>query len=216
MANQMWMGVGVAAVGMALVLGVPLSAAQEQGQVSSGTISASTQAENEAEYRLEIAQLRTQVAQLQQQLARTRTQVAQNPSTPSSTEQGVGGSGNAGTSPIGDSNAEVPEGANGVGRATSVGGSGSAGTAPASGDSGFALANVLHTGQVKSVTPRTLVLMGEKGSTTTLSLARDVEVLDKGRPIALGRLEAGTRVKTSAPLATPGNPVIRIEILPTK
>lgn len=216
MARQTWMGVGVAAVGMALVLGVPQGAAQDQGQ-SSGMMSASSQAENEAEYRLQIAQLRTQVAQLQQQLTQMRAQVAQNASAPSNSSQGVGGSGSAGTSAVGDPNAEAPQGATGIGYATGgVGGSGSAGTAPASDDSGFALANILHTGRVKSITSRSLVLTEEKGVTTTLSLAREVEVLENGRPIALGRLAEGTRVRTSAPLTEPGNPVVRIEILPSR
>ena len=69
---------------------------------------------------------------------------------------------------------------------------------------------------VKSVTSRSLELTEEKGATTTLSLAREVEVLQNGRPIPLGRLEEGMRVRTSAPLAEPGNPVVRIEVLPTR
>ncbi|MET0401431.1 MAG: hypothetical protein ABW123_03470 [Cystobacter sp.] len=230
MARQTWMGLGVAALGMAIVLnsepGGAQDATQDQGAMSSSSSSA---AETEAQQNLEEARLRTQVARLQQQLAQMRTQLAQaqQGAGSGSSEQGVGGSG---TSAIGDPNAEAPEGATGLGYASGVGGSANAGASSAassdsaspgaSGDasnsSGFALANVLHTGRVLSVTPSELVLEMVAGSASTLSLARDVQVLRDGQPVALGELESGTRVRTSANLVAPGNPVTRIEILPKR
>jgi uncharacterized small protein (DUF1192 family) len=213
MARQTWMGLGVAALGMALVLGAEQGAAQTTAQ-DDGTQS---QAEAEAQQRLDVARLRTQVAQLQQQLARTRAQLAQAESN-APAQQGVGGSGTAGTdatgggtgetSAVGDPNAEAPEGATGIGYPT--------GTAPEDDDSGFALANVLHTGRVRSVSGQQIVLAQEGGVSTTLPLANDVQVLRGRQRVSLQSLEEGTRVRTSANLSAPGNPVSRIEILPSR
>ncbi|OJH35892.1 hypothetical protein BON30_35320 [Cystobacter ferrugineus] len=218
------MGLGVAALGMALVLGAEQGAAQTEQDA--GTQS---QAEAEAQQRLEVARLRTQVAQLQQQLARMRAQLAQAQANEPS-QQGVGGSGTGGTdtagdgtggtdtagdgtggsSAIGDPNAEAPEGATGIGYPT--------GTAPEEDDSGsgFAYASVLHTGRVRSVSGQRIVLAEEGGGSTTLPLANNVEVLRGRQRVSLQSLEEGTRVRTSANLASPGNLVTRIEILPTR
>ncbi|EPX59959.1 hypothetical protein D187_002703 [Cystobacter fuscus DSM 2262] len=216
------MGLGVAALGMALVLGAEQGAAQTTEQ-DSGTQS---QAEVEAQQRLEVARLRTQVAQLQQQLARMRAQLAQAQSNEpaSSSEQGVGGSGTGGTdttgdgtgrtSAIGDPNAEAPEGATGIGSPTSIGYP--TGSAPDEDDSGYALANVLHTGRVRSVSGQQIVLAEEGGVSTTLPLASNVQVLRGRQRVSLQSLEEGTLVRTSANLSSPGNPVTRIEILPTR
>ncbi|WNG22917.1 hypothetical protein F0U62_01915 [Cystobacter fuscus] len=209
MARQTWMGLGVAALGMVLVLGAEQGAAQTTEQ-DGGTQS---QAEAEAQQRLEVARLRTQVAQLQQQLARMRTQLAQAESKQpaSSSEQGVGGSGR--TSAIGDPNAEAPKGATGIGSPTSIGSP--TGAAPADDNSGYALANVLHTGRVRSVSGQQIVLAEEGGVSTTLPLASNVQVLRGRQRVSLQSLEEGTLVRTSANLSDPGNPVSRIEILPT-
>ncbi|ATB34933.1 hypothetical protein CYFUS_000345 [Cystobacter fuscus] len=224
MARQTWMGLGVAALGMALVLGAEQGAAQTEQD--GGTQS---QAETEAQQRLEVARLRTQVAQLQQQLARMRAQLAQAQSNApvSSSEQGVGGSGPGGpggtgttgdgtgrTSAIGNPNAEAPEGATGIGSPTSIGSP--TGSGPSADDSGYALANVLHTGRVRSVSGQQLVLVEEGGVSTTLPLASNVQVLRGRQRVSLQSLEEGTRVRTSANLSSPGNPVTRIEILPTR
>jgi hypothetical protein len=222
MARQTWMGLGVAALGMALVLGAEQGAAQTTEQ----DVGTQSQAEAEAQQRLEVARLRTQVAQLQQQLAQMRTQLAQAESNQpaSSSEQGVGGSGTGGTdttggdtgrtSAIGDPNAEAPEGATGIGSPTSIGSP--TGSAPDDDDSGYALANVLHTGRVRSVSGQQIVLAEEGGVSTTLPLASNVQVLRGRKPVSLQGLEEGTLVRTSANLSDPGNPVSRIEILPTR
>ncbi|WNG13516.1 hypothetical protein [Cystobacter fuscus] len=224
MARQTWMGLGVAALGMALVLGAEQGAAQTTEQTTEQDGGTQSQAEAEAQQRLEVARLRTQVAQLQQQLARMRTQLAQAQSNApaSSTEQGVGGSGTdtasgdtGRTSAIGDPNAEAPEGATGIGSPTSIGYP--TGTAPSEDDdSGYALANVLHTGRVRSVSGQQIVLAEEGGISTTLPLASDVQVLRGRQRVSLQSLEEGTLVRTSANLSSPGNPVSRIEILPTR
>jgi hypothetical protein len=202
------MGLGVAALGMAIVLssepGVAQDASQDTGRSSMTTdegVSSSSTAETEAQERLDVARLRTQVARLQQQLAQTRAELARASSPPSdASEQGVGGSGNSGTASSSDRG-----GATNTSPASSVSSDGS---------SGFARANILHTGRVGSVSSSQLVLEEEAGGSTTLSLARDVEVLRGGRPMALGDLEAGTRVRASANLVAPGHPVTRIEVLP--
>ncbi|ATB30214.1 hypothetical protein [Melittangium boletus] len=175
----------------------------------------------EAQQRLEIARLRTQVAQLQQQLARMRTQLAQAQSgqQPASASQpGVGGGGTEGSSAVGNPNAEAPQGASGVGSPSDTGGSGSASGASGADDneSGYALANVLHTGRVRSVSAQRLVLDEDGGGSHTLTLSNDVEVFRAGRPTTLESLEKGMRVKTSANLYARDNPVTRIEVLPSK
>jgi hypothetical protein len=227
------MGLGVAAAGMALVLGAEQGVAQEQAQdpgAAQTVRDGGTQsmAESEAQQRLEVARLRTQVAQLQQQLAQLRTQLAQAQSNPPvSSPQGVGGSGsggdtttgaNRGTSAIGGPHAEGPKASTGAGdEPPRVGGGANAGTtAPAGDDSGFALANVLHTGRVRSVSRQQLVIAEEAGGSSTLNLAKNVQVLRAGRPVSLDSLEEGTLVRTSANLSAPGNPVTRIDILPTR
>ncbi|MFY0582853.1 hypothetical protein ACN28S_58945 [Cystobacter fuscus] len=225
MARQTWMGLGVAALGMALVLGAEQGAAQTTEQTTEQDGGTQSQAEAEAQQRLEVARLRTQVAQLQQQLAQMRTQLAQAASNQpaSSSEQGTGGSGTGGTdttggntgrtSAIGDPNAEAPAGATGIGSPSSIGSP--TGTAPADDNSGYALANVLHTGRVRSVSGQQIVLAEEGGISTTLPLASNVQVLRGRQRVSLQSLEEGTLVRTSANLSDPGNPVSRIEILPT-
>src|SRR6218665_212570 len=203
----------------------PQGTGQDTGTQSSAQMT-------EAQQRLEVARLRTQVAQLQQQLARMRTQLAQAQSGQSSPTpqpppkntrppQGGGGGGTEGSSAVGNPNAEAPREAPGVGSPPSdTGGSGSGNTRGASGasdtGSGFALANILHTGRVRSVSSQQLVLDEEGGGSNTLTLARDVQVLREGRPATLKSLEKGMRVKTSANLYTQGNPVTRIEVLSSK
>lgn len=98
---------------------------------------------------------------------------------------------------------QAAEGTGGSGTEEGVGGGGS---------ESVAVANVIHTGRVRSVTQQRLVLE-EEGATHTLPLARDVRVLRGGQRVALRDLREGTQVRTSADLYARGNPVTRIEVL---
>jgi hypothetical protein len=81
---------------------------------------------------------------------------------------------------------------------------------------GTIVASVIHSGRVRSVSQRELVLVDEGGDSTTLPLARDVRVVREGRRVALRSLEAGTHVRAVANMLTPGNPVTEIVVLPTQ
>ena len=232
MSRHTWMGLGVAALGMGLVLGAPRGEAQSLSTdgtsgTSSGSMTSSdtsqsqqSQALSAAQQQLEVARLRTQVAQLQQQLVQMRTQLAQAQSAAglSSSNQGVGGSGTAGTSAVGDPNAEAPQGATGLGYTTGTGtGTGGSGSADSNNAPGYAAANVLHTGRVRSVSGDRLMLdEGGGGGATPLTLSSSVRVFRGTEPLSLQSLEEGMRVKTTADFYARGNPVTRIEVLSEK
>jgi hypothetical protein len=175
----------------------------------------------EAQQRVEIARLRAQVAGLEQQLAQIRVQLARTQAAQGTggSGQGMGGSGQGtgggGSAGIGDPNAEAPDGASGIGYATAegVGGGGNAGGAADTRNEGYAVANVILQGRVRSVNPQQLVLDLEGGFSNTLSLARDVRVTQNGKQVALRTLGEGTLVRTSADLYARGNPVTSIEVL---
>lgn len=190
-----------------------------------------------AQQQVEVARLRTQVAQLQQQLARMRTQLAQAQSGGASSSQmsstssqqmssqpGVGGSGAEGTSSgegssSASQNSSAPQESSAVGytpESSAVGYSTGTGGGGAVDAPGYALANVLHTGRVRSVSSGQLVIDEEGGGSFTLTLSSNVRVLRGGRSASLQSLEKGMRVKTSADLYAQGNPVTRIEVLSSK
>lgn len=212
----------------------------DTGQTAGTQQTTATQQQAElARLRAQVAQLQLQLEQTRVQLARTLEQQAQ---TAGANNQGVGGSGSAGVEGSGvgsgSSAGPPPETSRGIGRPQEVGnpqdigGSGDRGTsaqsAPASQPSqagqpsqadtsnqGVAVANVIHTGRVRSVTPQQLVLADEGGgSNTTLSLARNVQVFRGGRQVSLQSLGEGAMVRTSADLYAKGNPVTRIDVLP--
>lgn len=190
----------------------------------------------------EIARLRAEVARLQQELARMQAQLAQagllgtgtggagNAETPGNSperfgvnlggpgdegfgvnlgdveadRQGTGGGGAAG---IGDPNAE---GVGGGGRA-----GGAQATRPDTDTEGRAVANVIHTGRVRSVSPRELVLVDEGGGANTLTLSNNVRVFRGRERVSLRSLREGTFVRASADLYARGNPVTEIQVLPS-
>jgi hypothetical protein len=192
------------------------STADDTGQVTSSPATVDTGT------RQELTRLRAQVAQLQLQLDQMRVRLAQaqqqqqQQRTAGST-QGVGGGGSAG---IGDPNAEAPAGATGIGTPQDIGGRGSAGpparTDQATSNPGVALASVIHTGRVRSVSAERLVLEEEGGGSNTLSLARDVQVFRGGNQVTLKSVGEGALVRTSADLYARGNPVTRIDVLPPR
>jgi hypothetical protein len=165
----------------------------------------------EAQQRVEIARLRVEVVRLEQQLAQMRARLARE----EAVAQGVGGSGTAG---IGDPNAEAPAGVTGSGdvMGEGVGGGGNAGGAsrPDTSNEGFAVANIIYTGRVRSVSQQQLVLVDEGGLVNTLSLAPKVRVLRGGQPVALRSLREGTRVRVSGDMYARGNAISEIQVLP--
>lgn len=189
----------------------------------------------ETQQRVEIARLRAQVAGLEQQLAQMRVNLARVQSGQGTGVQGTGtggssqvaGTGGSGTgsSAVGEPNAQAPTGATGIGNSTAegVGGGGggttgkttgtSKGTATNPSNEGYAVANVIHRGRVRSVTQQQLVLNEEDGGTTTLSLAKNVRVIQDRQQVSLKNLGEGTLVRTSADLYARGNPVTSIEVL---
>ena len=96
------------------------------------------------------------------------------------------------------SNVSNGGGSSSIGSSPAIGGSSAIGdptaSAPSSGDSGFALANVIHRGRVRSVSSHQLVLADDVGGSSTLPLATTVQVTQNGRPVALGSLQEGTRM----------------------
>jgi hypothetical protein len=184
----------------------------DTGQQTTGTQQMSSA---EAWQQQEVAQLRAEVARLQLELARMRSQLAQAQQA-GGAGPGVGGSGAVG---IGDPNAEAPAGATASGTSVDegVGGSGRAGDAqarPDTDDQGYAVANVIYTGRVRSVSQQRLVLVDEGGATNTLSLAPNVRVLREGQQVSLRNIQEGSVVRASASLYTRGNPVTQIEVVP--
>src|SRR6218665_798157 len=219
----------------------PQGTGQDTGTQSSAQMTEAQQRLEVARLRTQVAQLQQQLARMRTQLAQAQSGQSSSTSQPppqnTSSTQGVGGGGTEGSSAVGNPNAEAPREAPGVGSPppptrrnrnrnpqgpppSDTGGSGSGNTRGASGASdtasGFALANILHTGRVRSVSSQQLVLDEEGGGSNTLTLARDVQVLREGRPATFKSLEKGMRVKTSANLYTQGNPVTRIEVLSSK
>lgn len=218
MRKRTWMDVGIAVLGLFLVC----SAVQDVAQAPSGTDTeqATQQATNvEAVQRQEISRLRAEVDRLQREVARMREQLAQaGLPTQSGTGAGTGGAGNAG---IGDPNAEAPAGQVGLGNpeGTSIGGSGRAGggqaARPDTDNAGTAVANIIYTGRIRSVSQGQLVLEVDDGISNSLPLARDVRVFRGRQEVAFKTLREGTFVRASADLYARGNPVVRIEVLPT-
>lgn len=177
---------------------------------------------DEAQQRLEVARLRTEVARLEQQLAQMRAQLA-------AAESGVGGSGQggSGSAGIGDTNAEAPGSATGVGNppAEGVGGGGTGagtgttanrapGNRPDTSNQGYAEASVIYTGRIRSVTAQRLVLE-DSGIINTMPVAPNVRVLSGGKQVSLQSLREGTSVRVSANMYAKGNPVTEIQVLPT-
>ncbi|WPB77553.1 hypothetical protein KYC5002_00100 [Archangium violaceum] len=182
----------------------------------------------ETQQRVEIARLRAQVAGLEQQLAQMRVNLARVQAGQGTGVQGAGtGGSGTGSSAVGAPNAEAPTGATGIGYSTAegVGGGGTPGTTTGTttgttkgtatnpSNEGYAVANVIHSGRVRSVTQQQLVLDEEDGSTSTLSLAKDVRVIQGRQQMSLKNLGEGTLVRTSADLYARGNPVTSIEVL---
>ena len=169
----------------------------------------------ETQQRVEIARLRAQVAGLEKQVAQMRVNLAR---VQGGQGTGTDGSG-TGNSAVGAPNAEAPTGATGIGYSTAegVGGGGTTGTptgtATNPSNEGLAVANVIHRGRVRSVTQQQLVLDEEEGGTTTLSLAKDVRVIQGRQQMSLKNLGEGTLVRTSADLYARGNPVTSLEVL---
>lgn len=188
------------------------------GQMTTDTEQATgTQASSsvEAVQRQEISQLRAEVDRLQRELTRMRAQLAE---AGLPTQEGTGGAGSAG---IGDPNAEAPAGQSGLGNPVGegVGGSGRAGGAqaarPDTGNEGTAVANMIFTGRIRSVSQQQLVLEVDEGVSNSLPLARDVRVFRGRQQVAFNTLREGTFVRASADLYARGNPVVRIDVLPT-
>jgi TolA-binding protein len=228
------MDVGIAVLGLFLVC----SAVQDVAQAPSGTPGdtvaqagqGTQQATNvEAVQRQEISRLRAEVDRLQREVARMREQLAQTGlPTQGETGAGTGGAGNegtgtggAGSAGIGDPSAEAPAGQVGLGDAAGegIGGGGRAGGAqaarPETDDEGTAVANIIYTGRVRSVSQGQLVLDVGEGISNSLTLARDVRVFRGRQEVAFKTLREGTFVRASADLYARGNPVVRIEVLPT-
>ena len=228
MRKRTWMDVGIAVLGLFLVC----SAVQDVAQAPSGTDTeqATQQATNvEAVQRREISRLQVEVDRLQREVARMREQLAQaGLPTQGGTGAGTGGAGNEGTGTggagntgIGDPNAEAPAGQVGLGdpEGTSIGGSGRAGggqaARPDTDNQGTAVANIIYTGRIRSVSQGQLVLEVDDGISNSLPLARDVRVFWGRQEVAFKTLREGTFVRASADLYARGNPVVRIEVLPT-
>ncbi|WP_257451946.1 hypothetical protein [Archangium lipolyticum] len=199
--------------------------AEDTGQQTTGNQQMSSV---DARQLQEIARLRAEVARLQLELARMRSQLVQAQQA-GGAGQGVGGSGSAG---IGDPNAEAPAGATGLGdpnaeaparaqesgtpvnEGVGGGGAGGAQARPDTDNQGYAVANVIYTGRVRSVSQQRLVLVDDAGAANTLSLAPNVRVLRQGQQVSLQSIQEGTVVRASASLYTRGNPVTEIEVVP--
>jgi hypothetical protein len=202
------MDVGIAMLGLFLVCSAVQDVAQEPGTTNV-----------EAVQRQEISRLRAEVERLQREVTRMRAQLAEAglPMQGGTEDTGTGGAGNAG---IGDPSAEAPAGQVGLGdpAGEGVGGSGRAGgtqaARPDTDNEGTAVANIIYTGRIRSVSPEQLILDVEGGS-NNLPLARDVRVFRGRKEVAFKTLREGTFVRASADLYARGNPVIRIEVLPT-
>lgn len=217
--------------GMGSDQGLTTGGTAQTGTGGSGTEQATATGQGtelEAQQRLEIARLRAQVAGLEQQLAQMRVQLARAQAATQGaggSGQGTGGSGQAGvsgqgvggsgTAGVGTPDVEAPQGSSGVGHATAegVGGGGNTGGAADTSNEGYAVANVIHTGRVRSVNAQQLVLDLEGGISNTMSLAKDVRVTRNGQQVPLRNLSEGTLVRTSADLYARGNPVTSIEVL---
>jgi hypothetical protein len=185
---------------------------------------------DEAQQRLAVARLRTEIARLEQQLAQTRARLSEaesgmGGSGQGGSGQGGSGQGGSGTAGIGDANAEAPGAAPGVGdvSAPGVGGGTSIGTGstvgrapdnrPATSNQGYAEANVIYTGRIRSVSAQRLVL-DDSGIVNTMQVAPNVRVLRDGQQVSLQSLREGTFVRASADLYAHGNPVTEIQVLP--
>jgi hypothetical protein len=225
------MDVGIAVLGLFLVCSAVQDVAQAPSgpgtgtgdaaaQVGQGTQQGTPRATNvEAVQRREISRLRAEVDRLQREVARMREQLAQ-AGLPTQGETGAG-TGGAGSTGIGDPSAEAPAGQVGLGdpEGTGIGGSGRAGGAqaarPDTDNAGTAVANIIYTGHVRSVSQGQLVLDVGDGISNSLTLSRDVRVFRGRQQVALKSLREGTFVRASADLYGRGNPVVRIEVLPT-
>jgi hypothetical protein len=211
------MDVGIAVLGLFLVCSAVQDVAQEPGTGQGGGTQQATNVE--AVQRQEISRLRAEVDRLQREVTRMRAQLAEaGLPTQGATDTGTGGTGNAG---IGDPSAEAPAGQVGLGdpAGEGVGGSGRAGGAqaarPDTDNEGTAVANIIYTGRIRSVSPEQLILDVDGGLSNNLPLARDVQVFRGRKEVAFKTLREGTFVRASADLYARGNPVIRIEVLPT-
>ena len=217
MRKRTWMDVGIAVLGLFLVCSAVQDVAQEPGTGQAGGTQQATNVE--AVQRQEISRLRAEVDRLQREVTRMRAQLAEaGLPTQGGTDTGTGGAGNAG---IGDPSAEAPAGQVGLGdpAGEGVGGSGRAGGAqaarPDTDNEGTAVANIIYTGRIRSVSPEQLILDVEEGLSNNLPLARDVRVFRGRKEVAFKTLREGTFVRASADLYARGNPVVRIEVLPT-
>jgi hypothetical protein len=207
MGKRTWMDVGITVLGLFLVCSAAVGVAQNpgteldssqgtamtgRGMAMTGQTGDSQQAANaEVQQWQEIAQLRTEVSRLQQELARMQARLSPGGETPS---QGTGGGGTAGT---GDSNAAQ------VAR-------------PDTSGEGVAVANIILTGRVRSVSPRELVLIDEGGGSNALVLASDVRVFRGREQVSLQSLREGAFVRASADLYARDNPVTEIQLLPSE
>jgi hypothetical protein len=234
MGKRTWMDVGITVLGLFLVCNAAVGVAQNpgtersaressSGSAMTGQVGGSGQAggsqqaaDVEVQQWRELAQLRAEVSRLQQEVARMQARLSPGMETES---QGTGGGGSAG---IGDPNAEAPAGATGLGdiAAEGVGGGGRAGGAqaarPDTSNEGVAVAHIIHTGRVRSVSPRELVLVDEDGGSKTLVLANDVRVFRGREQVSPRSLREGTVVRASADLYTRDHPVIEIQVLPSQ
>lgn len=222
MRKRTWMDVGIAVLGLFLVCSASPGVAQDTSTRGAGATGGSgqvggTQGTEQVEVQQwqEIAQLRGEVSRLQREVARMQAQLSE----AGLAGRGVGGAGTAGTDAenagtggggsagIGDPNAE------------GVGGGGRAGGAqanrPDTSNQGVAVANIIHTGRVRSVSARELVLVDEGGSKSLL-LANNVRVFRGREQVSLQSLREGTFVRASADLYMRDNPVIEIQVLPTQ
>lgn len=198
----------------------------DTGTATQGTGSQQSSVD-EAQQRLQVARLRTEVARMEQQLAQLRAQLSAAESGVGGSGQGGSGVGGSGSAGIGDTNAEAPGAATGVGnpQAEGVGGGGTGTTTgttanrapdnrPNTSNQGYAEASVIYTGRIRSVTAQRLVLE-DSGILNTMPVAPNVRVLSGGKQVSLQSLREGTSVRVSGDMYAKGNPVTEIQVLPT-
>ncbi|WP_309897384.1 hypothetical protein [Archangium sp.] len=202
MRKRTWMDVGIAVLGLFLVCSAVQDVAQEPG---TGQAGGTQQATNiEAVQRQEISRLQAEVERLQQEVTRMRARLAEaGLPTQGGTDTGTGGAGSAG---IGDPSAEAPAGQVGLGdpegEGEGVGGSGRAGGAqaarPDTANEGTAVANIIYTGRIRSVSPEQLILDVEEGLSNNLPLARDVRVFRGRKEVAFKTIPFKVKERTAS------------------
>lgn len=185
MGKRTWLDVGIMVLGLLLMCSAAVGVARNQG----AELDSSQQAADvEVQQWQEIARLRTDVSRLQQEFARMQARLS---SPGRETEsQGTGGGGTAG---LGSPKAARPD----------------------TRDEGVAVANLILTGRVRSVSPRELVLVDESGGSQSLALADDVRVFRGRERVSLQSLREGTWVRAFADLYARDNPVIELQVLPS-